>query len=340
MTEDITTILQARGKWRGFVHLDAKVLEKIEAIRGDVHSGEDAQGWNKVGTWRAASSSGGRFNGSGGGRFNGSGGGSGGYRRFGAAAAAAAPAPKQQVPAAPATFSRYVSQFRNSEDTVENVVVNTIIQGKLNKFSIANYDEVREFLMEILGSGEKDFLSDFMRLIFQKAATEPTFCPLYAKLLFELSSRFDFLRVEMDKLYRQFLPIFEEIAPEEATMEAFIQRNKEKKYRLGYSQFIGELYRYDIISTADLLSTIKTVFDQMHKLARSETHIPTLEEYADCILRLLRVLSADPAVMDRIAVAALEASNVAALTVKKPELPGLTNKVRFAMMDAKKLLGA
>lgn len=109
------------------------------------------------------------------------------------------------------------------------MVVNTIIQGKLNKFSIANYDEVREFLMEILGSGEKDFLSDFMKLIFQKAATEPTFCPLYAKLLFELSSRFDFLRTEMDNLYRQFLPIFEEIGEEGAGTEGFIQRNKEKE---------------------------------------------------------------------------------------------------------------
>ncbi len=342
MTEDITTILQARGKWRGHVRLSDSILEKIEIIRGDVNSGEDAQGWNKVSTWRAGtgSSSSGGGGGGGGGRFGSRfAGNGGGYRRFGQGAAPATPHRPQTQPA-PATYSRYVSQFRNSEDTVENVVVNTIIQGKLNKFSIANYDEVREFLMEILGSGEKDFLSDFMRLIFQKAATEPTFCPLYAKLLFELSSRFDFLRVEMDKLYRSFLPIFEEIAPEETTMEAFIQRNKEKKYRLGYSQFIGELYRYDIISTADLLSTIKTVFDQMHKLVRSDTHIPTLEEYADCILRLLRVLSADPAVMDRIASSALEVSNIATLTVRSPDLPGLTNKVRFAMMDAKKLLGA
>ncbi len=335
---DITTLLQARSKWRGSVSLPSAVLEKIESIRSEVHSGEDAQGWNKVSSFRGSGGGGGGRFGGGGGRFahagaGGGGGGGGGYRRF------MDSRPAQSVTPPPATYSRYVSQFRNSEETVENVVVNTIIQGKLNKFSIANYDEVREFLMEILGSGEKDFLSDFMRLIFQKAATEPTFCPLYAKLLFELSSRFDFLRLEMDKLYRQFLDIFKEIGAEGAGAEAFLQRNKEKKYRLGYSQFIGELYRYNIVSTADLLTTIQTVFDQLHLLVKSEEHIPTVEEYADCILRLLRVLSADPAAIARIGPGALTVSNVAALTVRSPELPGLTNKIRFAMMDARKLLG-
>lgn len=50
---DITTLLQARSKWRGSVTLPSIILEKVETIRGDVHSGEDAQGWNKVSSWRS-----------------------------------------------------------------------------------------------------------------------------------------------------------------------------------------------------------------------------------------------------------------------------------------------
>lgn len=255
-----------------------------------------------------------------------------------AAAAAVGPVPATK-PAVP-TYTRYISKFKNTEDTVENVVVNNIIQGKLNKFSSSNYNEIKEFLQEILGAGECDFLGDFMRLIFQKAAMEPTFCPLYAKLLFELSSQFPFLRAEMNRLYRAFLKIFEEVS-EAGTenMEAFIQRNKEKKYRLGYSQFLAELYQYNILDKEDLLSTLRIIFDQLMILSQRVESTATVDEYADCAVRMLNVLAANADSFSRIRndIRALASPTVAILTVKSAERPGLTNKTRFAMMDVSRI---
>jgi hypothetical protein len=356
ISPNITTLLQARSRWRGTVQLSPQSQAKIDTIRAEIQSGENDAGWNKVGGWSSGSRFGGG-GGGGGGRFSGASAAasqSTDYKRFmtkrpqaAPASAASAPirfnraAPSASTPVAAPAYTRYVSRFKNATDTVENVVVNTIIQGKLNKFSIANYEEVREFLMEILGAGERDFLSDFMRLIFQKAATEPTFCPLYAKLLAELSSRFPFLRSEMDSLYKSFLDIFQEVSDVGTEdMAAFIKKNTEKKYRLGYSQFIAELFKYDIISTDDIMSTITTITNQMMLIATSATSTATMEQYADCLLRMLRILAADSTAVAKLRPAMLAScdSKIQTLTVKSEHLPGLNNKVRFAMMDARKVI--
>lgn len=366
---DITALLSARSKWRGTVQLATDVLDRIAVVRNEIQAGEDTNGWKNIGGWRNGGGAAGagqgkprydsdvrpvsRFAGAGYSNSQES------YRRFNPRApargapqqtvsdipkfyrssaadnAAPVPPPTATKPAPP-TYSRYISKFKNTEDTVENVVVNNIIQGKLNKFSSSNYNEIKEFLQEILGAGECDFLGDFMRLIFQKAAMEPTFCPLYAKLLFELSSQFPFLRAEMNRLYTAFLKIFEEVS-EAGTenMEAFIQRNKEKKYRLGYSQFLAELYQYNILDKEDLLSTLRIIFDQLMILSRNAENIATVDEYADCAVRMLNVLAANADSFSRIRdeIRELAGPAVAILTVKSAERPGLTNKTRFAMMD-------
>lgn len=220
---------------------------------------------------------------------------------------------------------------------MENVVVNNIIQGKLNKFSAANYEDVREFLKEILATGEHDFLADFMKLIFYKAAMESTFCGLYAKLLFELSSDFPFLRAEMDRLYAHFLTVFQEVSDAGTeNMEAFIQKNKEKKYRLGYSQFIAELYQYGVVSFDDLQSTVATILQNMVSLTTQESMRATVEEYADCLVRMVRVLCDRTIIRNMAAkkyIAESHKETMAILKVLSPERPGLSNKARFAIMD-------
>jgi hypothetical protein len=340
MLPDVTVLLQARSKWRGSVHLSSDIISKIDTIRAEIRSGEDPKGWQTVGTFRQAPRPGGRF----GGIVDGNGSG-GGYRsRFGGAAAPIpAPHPVQRYQRPPTTAAsaaptRYMSRFKNTEDTVENVVVNTIIQGKLNKFSVANYDDVREFLMEILATGDKEFLGDFMKLIFQKAATEPTFCGLYAKLLFELSSRFDFLRLEMDSLYAHFMNIFKEVIDGSVSMEAFMQYNKQKKYRLGYSQFIGELYKYGIVSDVDIINTIRTIVDQMTLLVSSADQKTTVEEYADCLLRMLRVMATGSLSSCVSEIRAACTDKLATLKVLREDAPGLTNKTRFTIMDVEKII--
>ena len=118
-------------------------------------------------------------------------------------------------PSQPRTSNgRYVSKYKSSEKQVEDKILNTIILSKLNKFSVSTYDEIKEFLFQILGSSDNssanEFVKEFMNLVFKKAASEEIFCPLYAKLLGDISSSFPIILDEMNKLFENYLEIFEE----------------------------------------------------------------------------------------------------------------------------------
>jgi hypothetical protein len=228
-----------------------------------------------------------------------------------------------------------VSRFKSAAaEPVESTIVNTIILNKLNKFSPANYDECKEFLMEILGSGETDFLSDFMRLVFRKAAAEETFCPLYAQLLSDLSAGYPFLLNEMAALYTKFLDIFQEVDEGAcADMEEFIQKNKDKKYRKGYAQFLAELLKCNIVDQAAFSNTLRQIIGQIDALSRVEDKSNTLEEYADCLLCILNALKGrNTTAAKAIRESALD--QLMPLTVRSAERPSLTNRIRFTILNA------
>jgi hypothetical protein len=240
----------------------------------------------------------------------------------------------------PRTYVPYKSMFTNSEQTVENAVVNTIIQDKLNKLSVSNYEDVRDFLFEILDAGEtEDFLSDFMKLIFHKAADSIglSYCPLYARLLHELSAKYGFIQTEINAIYGRFLLVFNEVSDAgNENMEAFHQRNKEKKYRIGYSQFITELLKYDgIIGDADYINTVATITEQMSKLVLYEDKKAVVEEYADCLAKMVKILHTAPKACERLVpkIIARCEEMLKEMSTLSADKPGLSNKARFAMMS-------
>ena len=238
------------------------------------------------------------------------------------------------------THQKYVSKFKNTEEKLEDTIVNTIILNKLNKFSPTNYEDVKEFLLEILSSGETDFLSDFMKLVFTKAAAEETFCPLYAKLLKELSVKFPFLLKEMDGLYHRFIDIFDEVNENDCSnMEEFIKKNKEKKYRHGYSQFLAELLKNDVVDKGAFINTLNYIINQIGNLGKEDDKSQVLDEYTGCLLKILTALkNHGPAKDIRETVKESIKDKLTPYTVKSDKYPSITNKVRFAILDARDCL--
>jgi len=200
----------------------------------------------------------------------------------------------QETPATTAPpVGRYQSRFRNSTQPVEEKILNNIILSKLNKFSQTTYPEVREFLYQILGSGEADlqeFVRDFMRLVFRKAASEEIFCPLYARLLAEISSKYTVILEEMNLLSDNYLEIFDEITEDKDTdYNMFVQKNTEKKYRLGYSQFLSELAKQEILPLSILSATFKKLISLIMEYGKIPDNRVVVEEYTDCLMRMARV---------------------------------------------------
>ena len=234
---------------------------------------------------------------------------------------------------------RYVSKYTNSDTPVEDKILNQVILNKLNKFSAANYNEIRDFLEQILDSDEKEFLRDFMLLVFKKAATEPTFCPLYARMISELSTKYTSLKTELDELYKRYLTIFEEVSEEQTkSYEDFVQRNREKLHRLGYSQFLGELTSYGILELTQLQELYTKILKEIGiHAAQGETKQTLVEEYIDCLVRMTKAFQKgnrpELVIIRKSLGQGCEPLMEELLSNRSTKYPGLSKKGSFSIMD-------
>jgi len=239
---------------------------------------------------------------------------------------------------------KYISKFKKSSEKVEDTILNTILLGKLNKFSQPNYNEIKEFITHIIDSGQTDMIKCFMKLVFEKAASEEVFCPLYAKLLSELSIGYPVLLTEMANLYTQYMEIFDEIS-EDNTSETYnelCKRNVERKYRRGYSQFLAELIKHDVIDAETFMKSITKIIGQVEANRARPDSIKLNEEFADCLMKIMKAIWTDADSDDesenkiqtiRTTLKTEIAARIQPLSVRDPEALGLSNKARFTFLD-------
>lgn len=241
---------------------------------------------------------------------------------------------------------KYVSKFKKSSEKVEDTILNTILLGKLNKFSQPNYNEIKEFITHIIDSGQTEMIKCFMKLVFEKAASEEVFCPLYAKLLSELSIQYPVLLTEMANLYTQYMEIFDEVT-EDITSETYnelCKRNVEKKYRRGYSQFLAELIKHDVIDAETFMKSITKIISQVEANRTRSDSIKLNEEFADCLMKIMKAIWSDVVagsddesenkIRDiRTTLKEEIARRIQPLSVRTIEAVGLSNKARFTFLD-------
>ena len=255
---------------------------------------------------------------------------------------------------------RYQSRFKNASEPLEEKILNRIIRLKLNKFGPTTYMEIRDFLFQILGQESviteegsqltaedgqvAEFVKDFMLMVFRKAASEQTYCPLYAKLLAEIGAKHSVIFDEMNRLYKNYMEIFEEADVNTAahSMESFEKKNIEKKYRQGYSQFIAELTALEILSVESLAQVFHTLITLIDKHSHIAERRPLVEEYVDCLLRMSRVLKENKSEFFRGARVRLLGENQDTIHnmihVRDATYPSLSPKARFLLMDIQDIL--
>ena len=255
-------------------------------------------------------------------------------------------------------IGRYQSRFKSSSEAIEEKILNRIIRLKLNKFGPTTYDDIRDFLFQILGQeavntedgniqteGQvEEFVKDFMLMVFKKAASEQIYCPLYAKLLSEIGSKHSVIFDEMNNLYKNYMEIFEEadVNIQAEDQSAFEKKVAEKKYRQGYSQFIAELTTLEVLSVDALAILFKTLFTQIDKHSKLKDRTPLVEEYVDCLLRMSRVMKDKDSQFFRNIRSKIFQENKhiidALITAKTGSLQSLSPKSKFLMMDVQDIL--
>ena len=219
---------------------------------------------------------------------------------------------------------RYISRFHNGSKVGDDQILNTVILNKLNIFSVKTYDDVKQFLFQILGSDQK-FVREFTWLVFRKAAAEEKFCPLFAKLLSEIQKEYPVILEEMRNLHTTYLDIWDITGSPDTKVD--------RRCRLGYSQFLAELTALGVLESDTMKLTLQTLKACIIKCLTDESKEATVEEYMDCLQQLcgskvpknVRIMIREILIDD--------------LTVwiskSKEEVPGLSSKSRFACMDLK-----
>jgi hypothetical protein len=243
----------------------------------------------------------------------------------------AASPPKQNV-------GRYQSRFKTEGD-MNDKILNTVIGNKLNSFTKLTYNDTRDFIYQIMDSGETEFIKDFIEKVFLKATVEELYCALFAKLIAEIAHRYPIMYEEMKRYHNEFLKVFENV--QEGTGDSNTVA-KQRQYRLGYGQFISELAGQNALEKEQLLAMVVKVMDNIWTLTSQAEKVNAVEECVDCLVRLTRSLMEKTPkffkeVKGDMGLRILE--QITALVTKKAgDRPSLSPKARFGLMDLKDIL--
>jgi len=234
-------------------------------------------------------------------------------------------------------YVKFKSKFKKDASTANELEDRLLghIRAKINKFSAQNYKKILNFLRQNMDSEEKVFLEQFMALIFSKAAEEDTFVALYAQLLADLTPEFPFLKGEMQKLFASYLDVFTDAKGQEDQTSAeygkFLDASKRKTHRRGYSLFIAQIASKGLITEQELLDTTLAVARSLITNSLDSEQKLLVEELADCLTNIMGVAHKSLNAFEEIKSIMAELKG---LTAKEPaELPGLSFKSRFALMD-------
>ncbi len=215
------------------------------------------------------------------------------------------------------------------------------IRARINKLCKDSYKETYESISIILDSGEVEFISNFIKEVFQCAANQSeVFCKLYASLLHELAEEYSQIRDELNMLFNNYILAFDETTgkPDVGTEDylKFIEAQDAKRYRKGYSQFVGELVKLGEINIDSFIKLINTMIQSINVSRKVAENTLVCEEYSECF-KVLCIVGCNILKSDERSLPIIELMRTI-LKDPKSENPGLTNKAKFALMDVDDLV--
>lgn len=246
----------------------------------------------------------------------------------------------QSAPSTKPAVVRYQSRFTSgNEGNLDGKILNTIIGNKLNAFTQLTYNDTRDFIYQIMDSGETEFIKDFVEKVFKKATSEELYCALFAKLIAEIAKTYPIMYGEMNKYHNKFLDVFDDIdeCGQGDSSEEFIK----KQYRMGYGHFLSELAGNNALETGQLISMIDKVMTCIYTLSSQEGKVKSVEECTDCIVRLVSGLkSKSPSYFNKVKeeIRKTAMDRTKELISKKGVLPSVSAKTKFGLMDFQDLI--
>lgn len=151
--------------------------------------------------------------------------------------------------------------------------LNKELNGNLNKLSTSNSDIIYKKI--IVSFTEKNNIFDydyFIDNLFNKSVMQPIFCPLYVKILILIkkksielykTEKISYYLTEKCEKFKSMITEFKEKKDDilnPNNYDDFCEKNKQKIFKKGFAQFIGELYKNKFLDNKYICSFIYELY--------------------------------------------------------------------------------
>lgn len=195
------------------------------------------------------------------------------------------------------TKTKIISSDLSEKDKKQNE-----INSLLNKLSPKNYNNITKKIVEFYSNDtyKSELINNTIDNIFLKAVMQPVYCPYYVKFLKVINDNYNKHEI-INKKCIEFKEIInpehlkdkmsdkkidEKQLSEQDKYDLFCKSNKEKTYKEGYSQFIGELYNKKIINDTTLDDNISYFVDTLEKSSLDNAKSSNVEDLLICICKM------------------------------------------------------
>lgn len=176
--------------------------------------------------------------------------------------------------------------------------LNKELNGNLNKLSPSNYDKIYEKIIKLFVDKNNIFdYNYFIDNLFNKSVMQPIFCPLYVKILLILKDKSleKFEEEEISYFLKEKCNKFKDMILEFKSKkddilnpndyDDFCEKNKQKIFKKGFSQFIGELYKNNFLDK-DYIEDFKNLLYLNIKTNLDNDNI-NIENSVVCLIQLI-----------------------------------------------------
>lgn len=165
-----------------------------------------------------------------------------------------------------------------------------LINSNLNKISPKNFTKIAENIIELINKNPK-VLSLAIENIFKKAVNQPIYCEYYVKLFTIFIDRgFEIQNLINEKclLFTQLLE-YRLSSPDKANFDydEFCKTIKEKQYKNGFSQFVGELANYSLIDISIIHDNISIFIKNLDEKIKEDPKNDFIEDNILCLNKIL-----------------------------------------------------
>ena len=172
------------------------------------------------------------------------------------------------------------------------------INSLLNKLSPKNFNKITQKIMIFLDSHNEEICDKLVDHtidnIFLKAVMQPIYCPYYVSFIKDINIKYS-KEPKINHKCLEFKSIIKqpEKEVENTTLtetekyDLFCKNNKEKRYKEGYSQFVGELYNKNMINLQTLENSITHYVEILETYVDIDVNGSMVDELLVCICKLI-----------------------------------------------------